>query len=92
MPKSQIARPLGLHYVSPSVRLSIYTSVTSYCSFTIFWLKETVRWILPLHHCRVASSLCSRYIGYIALYVMHFPINMSGVEDSVENHQSYLVA
>ena len=24
--------------------------------------------------------------------MMHFPINMSGVEDSVENYQSYLVA
>ena len=31
-----------------------------YCSFTISWLKETVRWISPLHHYRVASSSCSR--------------------------------
>ena len=23
-----------------------------YCSFTISWLKETVRWILPLHQIR----------------------------------------
>ena len=27
-----------------------------------------------------------------AIYVMHFTINMSGVEDRVENYQSYLVA
>ena len=24
----------------------------SYCSFTIPWLKETVRWILPFHQYR----------------------------------------
>ena len=31
-----------------------------YCSFTISWLKENIRWILPLHHFRVASYSCSR--------------------------------
>ena len=30
--------------------------VLYYCSFTISWLKETVRWIMPLHRCRDATS------------------------------------
>ena len=29
-------------------------------------------------------------LGFI--YVMHFPINLCGVEDSVENYQSYLIS
>ena len=26
------------------------------------------------------------------IYVMHFPINLCGVEDSVENYQTYLIS
>ena len=28
------------------------TFILYYCSYTISWLKETVRWILPLHQIR----------------------------------------
>ena len=30
--------------------------------------------------------------GIKLLYVMHFSINMSGVEDNVENYQTYLIS